>query len=117
MCRFVAPIMKDQKDGLIINVNSMAGYFFKPERTIYNASKWGVTGFTGSLRMELEPFGIRVTDFHPGLMKTNIFDKVNVIKNTSKGLEPDEAAKVLEFVINSPRNIAIPSIDAVKNNF
>lgn len=117
MCHVIAPIMKKQKDGLIVNVNSMAGYFFKSERTVYNASKWAVTGFTGSLRMELEPFGIRVTDFHPGLMKTSIFDKVNVVKNTSKGLEPDEAAKILEFVAKLPKGIAIPSIDVVKNNY
>ena len=42
----VIPSMKENKDGLIININSQAGINHKAERVVYNASKWGVTGFS-----------------------------------------------------------------------
>lgn len=40
----VIPIMKNQKDGLIININSQAGINHKAERVVYNATKWGGNG-------------------------------------------------------------------------
>ncbi len=115
LCNLVIPSMKKQKDGLIVNVNSLSGYFFKAKRTVYNSTKWAITGFTGSLRPELEPFGIRVTDFHPGLMKTNIFDKANVSKNTEQGIDTDSVAKVVQLIADLPKNIAIPDIGVINN--
>ena len=52
----VIPNMKQNKDGLIININSQAGINHKAERVVYNASKWGVTGFSKSLQDEVAKY-------------------------------------------------------------
>lgn len=74
-----------KKEGLIININSQEGINHKAERTVYNASKWGVTGFTKSLQDELAKYGIRVTDVMPGMMKTDMFSRMNIEKNMARG--------------------------------
>lgn len=52
----------------IININSMVGLEIKKFRTLYSASKWGLRGFSQSLKQELEK--ITVLDFYPTTMET-----------------------------------------------
>lgn len=52
----------------VINVNSMVGLEVKKFRSLYSASKWGLRGFSQSVKLELE--GINVLDFYPTNMKT-----------------------------------------------
>lgn len=110
----VIPVMKNNQDGLIININSQAGINFKAERTVYNASKWGVTGFTKSIQPELAAYGIRVTDVFPGMMKTNMFTKMNINKNMDNGLDTKEVARLVQFLLDTPKNVMIPEI-GIKN--
>ncbi|MBO5005073.1 MAG: SDR family oxidoreductase [Clostridia bacterium] len=110
----VIPNMKQNKDGIIININSQAGINHKAERTVYNASKWGVTGFTKSLQDELAKYGIRVTDVLPGMLKTDMFNKLNITKNMENGLETKEVARLIQFIIDTPSNVMIPEV-GIKN--
>ena len=80
----VIPEMKKNGDGLIIN--SQAGINHKAERVVYNATKWGVTSFTKSLQDELAKYSIRVIDVMPGMMKTDMFKKLNIEKNMTNGV-------------------------------
>lgn len=66
------PTMRNQKSGLIINVTSIAGYMGLPFRGYYSSSKGALELITESLRMELKPFGIEVTNVAPGDFATNI---------------------------------------------
>ncbi|WP_353117653.1 SDR family oxidoreductase [Myroides odoratus] len=66
------PTMRKQKTGLIINVTSIAGYMGLPFRGYYSSSKGALELITESLRMELKPFGIEVTNVAPGDFATNI---------------------------------------------
>lgn len=103
--RAVIPQMKKQQAGWILNIISQAGFYGKAERSIYNASKWAITGFTKSLEPELSKHGIKVVGLYPGMMKTDIFKKIGVEKNTSNGLDTADVAKIIEFIIsfdNSP---------------
>jgi NAD(P)-dependent dehydrogenase (short-subunit alcohol dehydrogenase family) len=68
----VLPQMREQKEGLIINVTSIAGYMGLPFRGIYSATKGALELTTESLSMELKPFGIKVTNVAPGDFATNI---------------------------------------------
>ena len=110
----VLPEMKKNKDGLIININSQAGINHKAERVVYNASKWGVTGFSKSLQDEVAKYGIRVTDVMPGMMKTNMFNKLNISKNMENGLDTKEVARLIKFIIDTPNNVMIPEV-GIKN--
>lgn len=110
----VIPIMKINKDGLILNINSQAGINHKAERVVYNASKWGVTGFSKSLQDEVAKYGIRVTDVMPGMMKTDMFNKMNITKNMANGLDTKEVARLVQFIIDTPSNVMIPEV-GIKN--
>ena len=68
----VLPAMRSQKQGLIINITSIAGYMGLPFRGVYSATKGALELITESLRMEVKGFGIQVTNIAPGDFATNI---------------------------------------------
>lgn len=70
MVRAVAPIMRRQKSGRIINVSSIAGRRSTPSNGPYSASKFAVEALSDALRHELAPFGIQVVVIEPGSVKT-----------------------------------------------
>lgn len=110
----VIPVMKKNKDGLIININSQAGINHKAERVVYNATKWGVTGFSKSLQDEVAKYGIRVTNVMPGMMKTDMFNKLNIQKNMNNGINTKEVARLIQFIIDTPSDVMIPEV-GIKN--
>lgn len=99
----VIPAMKKQGSGLIINVISQAGWYAKAERSVYTASKWAVTGFTKAIQAELAPLGICVTGLYPGMLKTDMFAKMGIEKDMSKGLDTEEVARTVEFILDSKK--------------
>ncbi len=110
----VIPYMKKNKDGLIININSQAGINHKAERVVYNATKWGVTGFCKSLQDEVAKYGIRVSNVMPGMMKTDMFKKLNIEKNMNNGVDTKEVARLIKFIIDTPSDVMIPEV-GIKN--
>ena len=108
------PYMKKVKGGLIININSQAGINHKAERVVYNASKWGVTGFSKSLEDEVKKYGIKVTDIMPGKMKTGMFEKMNINKSMDDGLDTKEVANLIRFILSLPSDVNIPEV-GIKN--
>lgn len=72
MMKAVLPFMRNQTSGLIINVTSIAGYMGLPFRGIYSASKGALELITESIRMEVKPFNIKVTNVAPGDFATDI---------------------------------------------
>jgi len=71
--RRVIPIMRQKRQGKIINISSISGLYALPGLGAYNASKWALEGFSESLRYELKVFGIDVILIEPGPYKTKIF--------------------------------------------
>ena len=104
------PTMKKQKEGTIININSQAGLYAKQERTVYNLTKWGITGFSKSLQSELSKYGIKVTDLHPGKMKTEMFSKMGIEKDMSNGLDLGVIAQTISFIVALPPDVVIPEL-------
>lgn len=72
MMKAVLPQMREQKQGLIINITSIAGFMGLPYRGYYSASKGALGIVTEALRMETKKFGIRITNVAPGDYATNI---------------------------------------------
>ena len=65
------PIMREQGSGWIVQVSSIGGLAAFPLTGIYHASKWGLEGFSETLRQEVEPFGIRVLMVEPSGFRTD----------------------------------------------
>ena len=74
----VAPIMRKQKSGNIINISSVAGRMGLPGSPAYISSKFALEGLSECLRYELGQFGIRTTLIEPGVIKTNFFESMRI---------------------------------------
>jgi len=68
----VLPAMRKQRQGVIINISSIAGYTGLPFRGIYSATKSAVMRMSEALSSEVKHFGIKVIDIAPGDFQTNI---------------------------------------------
>ena len=64
--RAFLPHMRENQNGLIINVSSLAGRLVFPHFGVYNASKFALEAYTESLKYELAPFGVDVAIVEPG---------------------------------------------------
>jgi 3-oxoacyl-[acyl-carrier protein] reductase len=68
--RHVAPLMKDQQYGKIVNITSINGMRGKFGQTNYSASKAGIIGYTKAVAKELGAFNVNVNAVAPGLIET-----------------------------------------------
>ena len=75
LVRAVAPIMRRQKAGRIINISSITGRLVTPVNGTYAATKFGLEALSDALRLELEPFGIQVVLVEPGSIHTGFADR------------------------------------------
>lgn len=64
-CRRVAPIMRKQQSGIIVNISSVAGHHAWPSWGVYGAAKAALNHFSKSLYLEMRPHGVRVTTITP----------------------------------------------------
>lgn len=71
MIQEVLPIFRKQKQGVIVNVSSIAGRFGLPFVSSYCAGKFALEGLSESLYYELLPFNIRIKLVEPGGIKTD----------------------------------------------
>lgn len=75
MIKAVTPLFLEQKEGRIINMSSLGGLLSLPFTSAYNASKFALEGYSESLRLELLPFGIYVSNIIPAYIHTGTTDQ------------------------------------------
>ncbi len=90
--RLVAPVMKRQGSGSIVNMSSMAGQLGYGMRTPYAAAKWAVIGLTKSLAIELGPHAVRCNAICPGSVSGPRMDRVIADEATLRGVDPHVVA-------------------------
>jgi len=100
-CHFAIPEMKKNGGGFIINVGSLAGINAFPHGAAYNASKFGLMGFSEALMQEVRYDDIRVANIMPGSVATE-FSR-NQDKSSWKLSASDVAEVVLETLKRHPR--------------
>tara|TARA_B110000014_G_scaffold23676_1_gene15005 strand:- start:48 stop:881 length:834 start_codon:yes stop_codon:yes gene_type:complete len=99
MIQKIAPVMRKQKSGSIVNVSSVAGRIGFPVSPAYISSKFALEGLSECLRFELSPFGINVITIEPGVIKTNFFDSMKMAKKSdSNSVYNDITSKVISGV-------------------
>jgi short-subunit dehydrogenase len=102
----VYPFFIEKQSGTIININSIDGFRAKPLKAIYCASKYGLKGFTDSLRFEAKKNNIKVIGVYLSGMKTEMSKAAG--KDLSKSMEPKEVA---QLILNSCKSYPSASID------
>jgi NAD(P)-dependent dehydrogenase (short-subunit alcohol dehydrogenase family) len=75
LVQLVLPSMRDHRSGTIVNVSSIGGEIALPLGAWYYASKHALEAYSDTLRMEVEPFGVRVVIIQPGIIKTEFEDQ------------------------------------------
>ncbi|MCL2095003.1 SDR family oxidoreductase [Candidatus Saccharibacteria bacterium] len=108
--RVIAGEMMARGEGQIINICSDAGLEHKATRSVYYASKWGVTGFSKCLHDELHPHGVRVTTVFPSVMDTDLFSKAQYDRDLSKALDPKATADLVAYALATPENVWLPEL-------
>ena len=99
----VAPIMRKQNSGNIVNISSVAGRIGFPVSPAYISSKFALEGLSESLRFELMPFGINVIIIEPGVIKTNFFDSM---KMSEKSQQDSTYKEITDKVISGVKMMA-----------
>jgi NAD(P)-dependent dehydrogenase (short-subunit alcohol dehydrogenase family) len=93
----ILPYMRNQKQGIIVNVSSAAGHIAVPTVPAHSSAKFALEGLSEALKYEVEPFGIKVVIIEPGVIKTNI---LNASITAAKAQDPNSPyAQIMQKVI------------------
>src|SRR5215207_4299577 len=95
------PLMKQRGGGYIVNISSLAGTNAHPRMAAYNASKFGLNGFSEALMQEVRHDGIKVSYIMPGSVNTE-FGGDEPSDEKSWQLQPDDIARVLINLLQYP---------------
>lgn len=114
----IIPGMTERKSGHIVNIGSIAGKEVYPNGNVYCASKHAVDAINNGMRIDLNPFGIRVTSVNPGLVETEFSDvrfkgdseKAEKVYQGYKALQADDVADVVKFVVTRPAHVMLSDI-------
>ena len=104
----VLPTMRRHKEGLIINISSIAGRIGFPLSSAYVSSKFALEGLSESMAYEVEQFGIKVILLEPGVIKTNFPN------NIKKGKRVDNSSSSSNND-NSHSNSSSPYSELIRN--
>lgn len=96
----VLPIMMEQKQGIIINISSVAGKMGMINHTAYCASKFGVIGFTESLFEEVREYNIKVSAICPGTVDTSFISRRAQV-DPERLIRPEDVAEVALMIASS----------------
>jgi NADP-dependent 3-hydroxy acid dehydrogenase YdfG len=104
-------------EGDIINISSVAGRTARAGNGVYAATKWGMNGWSESLRQELQP-AVRVALIEPGVVATELpthitHEQTNTSVNemyAEATVTADDIAEVIAFALSRPRHLAINEI-------
>lgn len=105
-CREAIPEMKKRGGGYIINISSLAGANPHPQMSAYNASKFGLNGFSEALMQEVRHDGIKVSYIMPGSVNTEFGGDAPSPEKAWQLQPPDIARVVLDLLRHDERSLA-----------
>jgi NADP-dependent 3-hydroxy acid dehydrogenase YdfG len=114
----VLPKMVEVKKGQIINLGSIAGKEVYPNGSVYCSSKFAVDAFTSGLRIDLNPYKIRVGASHPGLVETEFsqvrfkgnIDRAEKVYKGIEALSAEDIADAILYMVNTPERVNIADL-------
>ena len=117
---YALPLIRDGGGGDVINVSSVAGRVAALGSGVYNMTKWGVVGYSESLRQEGGLIGVRVTVIEPGFVETELqgHNKNPIVveqiekmqKQLPKVLEAKDIANAIVYAAAQPEHVSVNEI-------
>lgn len=113
----IIPQMTKRKSGHIINIGSSAGKEVYPKGNVYCGSKHAVLAITEGMRIDLNPFGIKVSAVNPGAVETEFSEvrfkgdqKANDVYKGFDALQAEDIAEILYFMVSRPQHVNIADL-------
>lgn len=111
----VIPLLKQSQNAHIINLGSIAGKEVYPNGNVYCATKHAVDALNKAMRIDLLPFGIKVTGINPGMVETEFSevrfkgdkDRAKAVYNGLTPLSGTDIAETISFVLSRPAHVNI----------
>ncbi|MCW6512597.1 SDR family oxidoreductase [Lichenifustis flavocetrariae] len=117
LTRLVVPQMRERQSGHILFTGSTAGHAPSPNFAVYSATKAAISAFAASLRAELSPAGIRITEIVPGRVETQLYRDIldsearQAMYAGRLSLQPEDVAKIVVAVLALPPAAAVTRFD------
>ncbi|MBT8254740.1 MAG: SDR family NAD(P)-dependent oxidoreductase [Flavobacteriaceae bacterium] len=113
----VIPQMVSRGSGHVINIGSSAGKEVYPKGNVYCASKHAVLALTDGMRIDLNPYGIKVSAINPGMVETEFSEvrfkgdpDANKVYKGYKALQAEDIAEIIYFTISRPPHVNIADL-------
>jgi 3-hydroxy acid dehydrogenase / malonic semialdehyde reductase len=114
----VIPLLIARNQGHIFNISSVAGKQTYPNGNVYCASKAAVEALSDGMRLDLNPFSIKVTNVAPGAVETEFsivrfkgdVPRANAVYNGFQPLGPEDVAEVIYFAASRPSHVQMADI-------
>ena len=104
----------------MVNVSSVAGRMAALGSGVYNMTKWGVVGYSESLRQEGALIGVRVTCVEPGFVDTElqghnenpiVVEQIEKMREaTGKVLESADIANAVVYAVSQPKHVSVNEV-------
>jgi NADP-dependent 3-hydroxy acid dehydrogenase YdfG len=114
---YALPLIRDGGGGDIVNLSSVAGRIAALGSGVYNMTKWGVVGYSESLRQEGALIGIRVTVVEPGFVETElqghntnpmVVERIEQMRDSmEKVLEAGDIARAIVYAVSQPKHVSL----------
>jgi len=116
--RKIIPWMKEQGNGHIFNLGSIAGKDVYPKGSVYCATKHAVDAITKGMRIDLLPYGIKVTQISPGAVETEFsivrfkgdIERAKLVYQGYEPLQGEDVAEVIHFITTLPERVNVNDI-------
>lgn len=116
--KVIIPQMVKRKSGYIINIGSIAGKEVYPNGNVYCASKHAVDAINNGMRMDLNQYGIKVSQISPGLVETEFSlvrfkgdeERATTVYDGMEALQAKDIAEIAMFMINRPDHVNLSDV-------
>lgn len=110
--------MVSRQQGHIINISSIAGRETYMNGAVYCASKAAVDRITGGMRLDLNPYGIKVSSIAPGMVETEFSlvrfkgdaERAAKVYEGLQALQPEDVADVVGYMVSRPAHVNVADV-------
>lgn len=114
----VLPGMVERRSGHVINIGSIAGKEVYPNGNVYCASKHAVDAINNSMRIDLNKFGVKVSQISPGLVETEFSevrfkgdkDRAASVYSDIEALQAQDIAEIAMFMVSRPDHVNLSDV-------